>query len=198
MGGGGAGDQSFFQKFGAVEVTPRNFVRLLQRDQCILLFPGGVRESNHSKGENNQLFWPEETDFVRAAAKFNAVIVPFGAVGAADSVTFLRDKVGDGADVPSARRWANRTEDFRFPLVVPTNPRRFYFRFGEPIYTKDVEASDRDACAQVYAEAKNSVESSIAWLVEQRKEDMFDNPQLRLPLEAIRDWREQAPTFQIP
>jgi len=61
----------------------------------VLLFPGGVRESNHGKGENNLLFWPEETDFVRAAAKFDALIVPFGAVGAADSVTFLRDKTGE-------------------------------------------------------------------------------------------------------
>ena len=61
----GNGDESFFQKFGAVEVTPRNFIRLLQRDECVLLFPGGVRESNHGKGENNMLFWPEETDFVQ-------------------------------------------------------------------------------------------------------------------------------------
>ena len=39
-------------------MTPRNFIRLLQRDECVLLFPGGVRESNHGKGENNKLFWP--------------------------------------------------------------------------------------------------------------------------------------------
>ena len=96
----------------------------------MLLFPGGVRESNHGKGEN-KFFWPAETDFVRAAAKYDALIVPFGAVGAADSVTFLRDKTGEQPNIPSARRWANRTEDFRFPLAVPTNPRRFYFRFGE-------------------------------------------------------------------
>ena len=38
-------------------MTPRNFIRLLQRDECVLLFPGGVRESNHGRGENNKLFW---------------------------------------------------------------------------------------------------------------------------------------------
>lgn len=91
-------------------MTPRNFVRLLRDDACVLLFPGGVKESNHDKGENYKLFWPEETDFVRAAAKFNADIVPFGAIGAADSVTFFRDKADQKpADVPSARRWANAT-----------------------------------------------------------------------------------------
>jgi pimeloyl-ACP methyl ester carboxylesterase len=193
----GNGDESFFQKFGAVEVTPRNFIRLLQRDECVLLFPGGVRESNHGKGENNKLFWPEETDFVRAAAKYDALIVPFGAVGAADSVTFLRDKTGEQPNIPSARRWANRTEDFRFPLAVPTNPRRFYFRFGEPIATSDVDASDRDECARVYAQSRSSVESSIAWLLEERKRDAFDSPLVRLPFEAVGGGRAQAPTFSL-
>ena len=162
----------------------------------MLLFPGGVRESNHGKGENNLLFWPEETDFVRAAAKFDALIVPFGAVGAADSVTFIRDKSGEQPNIPSARRWANRTEDFRFPLAVPTNPRRFYFRFGEPIATSDVDASDRDACARVYAQSRSSVESCIAWLVEERKRDAFDSPLARLPFEAVGGGR-QAPTFTL-
>ena len=192
----GNGDESFFQKFGAVEVTPRNFIRLLQKDECVLLFPGGVRESNHGKGENNLLFWPEETDFVRAAAKFDALIVPFGAIGAADSVTFLRDKTGEQPNIPSARRWANRTEDFRFPLAVPTNPRRFYFRFGEPIATSDVDASDRDACSQIYAQSRSSVESCIAWLVEERKRDAFDSPLVRLPFEAV-GRGAQAPTFTL-
>ena len=45
-------------------------------------------------------FWPEEIDFVRAAAKFDALIVPFGAVGAADSVTFFRDKTGEQPQHP--------------------------------------------------------------------------------------------------
>lgn len=194
--GGGQGDQSFFQKFGAVEVTPRNFVRLLQRDECVLLFPGGVRESNHGKGENNKLFWPEETDFVRVAAKFDAFIVPFGAVGAADSVTFFRDQVGEQPNIPSARRWANKEEDFRFPLAVPTNPRRFYFRFGEPISTQDVDAKDKEECARVYAQARSAVESSIEWCVENRERDRFDSPLARLPFEAA-GRGAQAPTFTL-
>ena len=38
------------------------------------------------KGENYQLFWREDrADFVRLAAKFDAVIVPFAAVGGDDA-----------------------------------------------------------------------------------------------------------------
>jgi len=38
------------------------------------------------KGENYQLFWREDrADFVRLAAKFDAIIVPFAAVGGDDA-----------------------------------------------------------------------------------------------------------------
>lgn len=36
------------------------------------------------KGEEYKLFWPEEPEFVRMAARFGATIVPFGAIGEDD------------------------------------------------------------------------------------------------------------------
>ena len=78
-----------FQTFGAVMVTPKNFYRLMATGQTGLLFPGGVREVFHGKGEDYELFWPEKVDFVRIAARFNATIVPISAVGSADSGTIL-------------------------------------------------------------------------------------------------------------
>ncbi|KAH8097904.1 hypothetical protein JL720_823 [Aureococcus anophagefferens] len=182
--GGAADGDTFFQTFGAVEVSPRNFVRLMRDDAA--------------------------TDFVRVAAKYGADIVPFGAVGAADSFTIVRDKDeplpfgggdprGGAGSVPSARRWANRTEDFRFPLAVPTSPRRFYFRstqrFGEVIATADLDANDKDACAAVYAEARDACRGSIDWLLEKREGDAYENPLLRLPYEAASG--AAAPTFEV-
>ena len=78
-----------FQTFGAVMVTPKNFYRLMATGQAGLLFPGGVREVFHGKGEDYELFWPEKADFVRVAARFNATIVPISAIGAADSANIL-------------------------------------------------------------------------------------------------------------
>lgn len=75
---------SLFETFGAVMVTPKNYYRLMESGQAALLFPGGVREVFHGKDEAYKLLWPEKTDFVRTAAKFNATIVPLSAVGAAD------------------------------------------------------------------------------------------------------------------
>jgi len=86
--GGGAAGLSF-ERWGAVPVTPRNFYRLLERHEAILLFPGGAKEALHGTGDKYRLFWPEQTDFVRAAARFGATIVPFGAVGCAENVTVL-------------------------------------------------------------------------------------------------------------
>ena len=84
-------DPDLFPMFGAVTVNPRNFYRLLQTGQAALLFPGGVREALHGKDEDYQVFWPQKTDFVRVAARFNATIVPLAAIGAADSVDILLD-----------------------------------------------------------------------------------------------------------
>lgn len=36
------------------------------------------------QGEEYKLFWPEQPEFVRVAAKFGAKIVPFGVVGEDD------------------------------------------------------------------------------------------------------------------
>ncbi len=80
-----------FQNFGAVMVTPKNFYRLMATGQTGLLFPGGVREVFHGKGEDYELFWPEKVDFVRVASRFNATIVPISAVGSADSANILLD-----------------------------------------------------------------------------------------------------------
>ena len=80
---------SQFQTFGAVPVSPRNIFKLLQQGEMVLLFPGGVREALHGPGEAYKLFWPSKTDFVRVAARFDALVVPFAGVGADDNVQVL-------------------------------------------------------------------------------------------------------------
>ncbi|XP_052189416.1 phytyl ester synthase 2, chloroplastic-like isoform X2 [Diospyros lotus] len=69
---------------GAVPVSATNFYKLLSSKSHVLLYPGGVREALHRKGEEYKLFWPERSEFVRMAARFGATIVPFGVVGEDD------------------------------------------------------------------------------------------------------------------
>ncbi|KAJ8607983.1 hypothetical protein CTAYLR_008250 [Chrysophaeum taylorii] len=179
-------DDAFFTTFGAVEVTPKNFFKLMKANETVLLFPGGVRESNHGKREAHELFWPKTTDFVRVAAAFDADVVPFGAVGVADSFQILRDKdeplfsSSGPLPVPSARRWAGQEEDFRFPLVVPSprGPARVYFYFGKPMSTLGLNPKDRPACAAFYARVKATVQSNIDTLLAARRKDRHHQPRL--------------------
>ncbi len=180
---------ALFSMFGAVKVSPRNFYRLLQTNQTVLLFPGGTKEALHGKDEAYQLFWPEKVDFVRVAARFNATIVPLSAIGAADSVEFFLDApdllklpfgIGDSlanftSSAPSARfDAANEDELFLPPLALPKPfPARHYFLFGKPFDTTLVDAKDKDACLVAYKAIKEEVEQDIQALLEARKHDSY-------------------------
>ncbi len=77
------------------------------------------------QNSNYKLFWPEQSKFVRMAAKFGATIVPFGAIGADEGVTQVLDAkqleslpflknlfLGGGGlpgSIPPARRGVNAT-----------------------------------------------------------------------------------------
>ena len=153
-------------------VTPRNYYRLMQTKQAALLFPGGVREVFHGKDEAYQLFWPNSTDFVRTAARFNATIIPLSALGAADSVNiyvdapdvlklpFIGERVKEQSrNVVSARfNRENEDELFTPPVAIPTIPARNYFVFGKSMSTVGVDHKDLEACATLYREVKVEVE----------------------------------------
>jgi len=165
----------------------------------------------------DKLFWPKKADFVAMATRFDAVIVPFGAIGAADTASIALDSrelekvpvVGDrlvrGAkDTPAARRgmWARgkddfESENFAFPLVVP-NPRgpdRFYFKFGTPLDTRSIDHKDSAAMDAAYAEVKHEVERSIEELLAGREKDPYRPLPPRLLYEKLNS--RQAPTFPL-
>lgn len=51
---------------------------------CDVYFKIVIFLSLSSQGEMYKLFWPDQPEFVRMAAKFGATIVPFGVVGEDD------------------------------------------------------------------------------------------------------------------
>ncbi|KAL3827524.1 hypothetical protein ACHAXA_002021 [Cyclostephanos tholiformis] len=178
-----------FSMFGAVKVSPRNFYHLLQTNQTMLLFPGGVREVFHRKGEAYQIFWPEKTDFVRLAAKFNTIIVPLAAIGAADSAEMVLDApellqlpFGLGASLANfssstvSARFDAQNEDELFipPLTLPKPfPARHYFLFGKPFDTSSLDPKNLDACQDVYKAIESELKYDISALLEARKDDPF-------------------------
>lgn len=202
-------DNALFQQFGAVKVSPRNYYRLLQTGQNVLLFPGGVREVFHGKDEAYQLFWPETADFVRTAARFNATVIPISAVGAADSLNVLVDApelaklpfYGDvvrerSANVTAARFNVNDEDElFAPPLVVPSLPARHYFMFGKPMSTADVHHKDMDECNNFYANVQDELNRGFDDILQARENDPFSGLFRRVAYEQLTGKR--APTFSM-
>jgi len=213
-GAGNSNFGSFMQTFGAVKVGPSSFFRLLRAGEAVLLYPGGAREAYKNKGEEYKLFWTEEPEFVRVAARFGATIVPIAAVGCEDSVEMLLDApelrslpfVGDritqtAMRIPQARRGikANGTEDEMFiaPLSVPKPPERFYFSFGEAIVTSKEDANNPQRVRELYSQTKAALEGDIAWLLRHRQRDPYRHLSRRLLYETF-NRGQQAPTFPLP
>jgi pimeloyl-ACP methyl ester carboxylesterase/1-acyl-sn-glycerol-3-phosphate acyltransferase len=207
--------KDFMQTFGAVRVSGLNMHRLLSNGEAVLLFPGGVREAYRRKGENYKLFWPDQSEFVRMAARFGATIVPFAAIGVDDGLEILLDSdemknspfFGDRlrkqeANMPQARRGLaadkfGEEESFISPFVAPkVPPNRLYFVFQRPITTSPEDANDRKKCDAVYKEVKTSVEDGLAYLLKKREADPFKDFPGRFAYESLFRGR-QAPTFPL-
>jgi len=208
-------------EFGAVRVSGRNLIRLLQNGENVLLFPGGVREAYRRKNEEYQLFWPQRAEFVRMAAKYGATIVPFAAVGVDDSLEIILDAeelkntpiLGQMVSartegLPQARRGVSAAgsgkngeeeqESFISPLAVPKlPPRRLYFLFQKPITTSAEDLKDRVRCEELYNEVKGQVQGGLDYLLSKRKEDAYEDFGKRVVYEATR-MGKQAPTFPLP
>lgn len=209
------GFESFLEEFGAVPVGPTNFVKLLANKEAILLYPGGVKEAYRKKGQEYQLFWPEKSEFVRMAAKYNAIIVPFAGVGVDDSLNILLDSdemknvpimgsfVSQAADsAPQARRGVNATsgdskDAFVSPIAMPKlPPNRLYYVFQQPISLDNDIVDDREACNAIYKDIRASVESGMQYLLDQRENDPYGDFRKRIIYE-FSNRGSQAPSFDI-
>mmetsp|Transcript_5731 Transcript_5731/g.16088 ORF Transcript_5731/g.16088 Transcript_5731/m.16088 type:complete len:154 (+) Transcript_5731:2054-2515(+) len=150
------------------------------------------------------------------AAKFGAVIVPFGAIGSEDSLQYIMDSqevidnpqvlrtlFGSNSDEivkalsqTQARRGvnANAVDDYMVPpIVAPSVPSRFYYYFRKPIVLSLEDANDREKCNEIYRAVKADVQDSIAYLIENRENDPYRDFVKRVVYEGLS--KEQAPTF---
>ncbi|KAL0552612.1 hypothetical protein IC582_011730 [Cucumis melo] len=201
--------------FGAVPVTANNLYKLLSQKAHVLLYPGGAREALHYKGEEYKLFWPNQQEFVRMAARFGATIVPFGAVGEDDIAQmlldyndlikipmvsdYIREANQNSAKVRDADKGEVGSQNLFPPLLFPKIPGRFYYLFGKPIVTKGREEilKDKNNANQLYDQVKSEVEHILAYLIKKRKEDPYRNFIDRTVYKAIYSSQHEVPTFDL-
>ncbi|XP_043726048.1 acyltransferase-like protein At3g26840, chloroplastic isoform X2 [Telopea speciosissima] len=204
-----------YRVMGAVPVSATNLYKLFSTKSHVLLYPGGVREALHRKGEEYKLFWPERSEFVRMAARFGAKIIPFGVVGEDDisevfldyndlmKIPYFRTQIQElnkvGVRLRTDVNGELGNQDLHLPGILPKLPGRFYYLFGKPIETegRKMELRDKEQAHEVYLKVKSEVENSIAYLKEKREKDPFRNILPRLFYQAIHGIDSEVPTFEI-
>ncbi|KAK3183869.1 hypothetical protein Dsin_031155 [Dipteronia sinensis] len=205
-------DASLFDIFrimGAVPASASNLYKLLSAKSHILHYPGGLREALHRKDEKYRLSWPNQSEFVRMAARFGAKIVPFGVVGEDDVVEvlfnckdptenpFMKSVAKDLTRTDANKEMA--TEDISFPVFLPKIPGRFYYYFGKPIETEGrmQELRDKEKAHELYLQVQAEVEKCLAFLKEKRENDPYRNIFPRLVYQATHGFKSEVPTFQL-
>ncbi|KAL0014624.1 hypothetical protein SO802_001693 [Lithocarpus litseifolius] len=134
-----------YRIMGAVTVSASNLFKLLSSKSHVLLYPGGVREASHWKGEEYKLMWPEQSEFVRMATRFGAKIIPFGAVGEEDisEIPYLKDQIekltNAAVNLRTDAIGEVANQDLHFPGILPKFPGRFYYYFGKSIETEGLK-----------------------------------------------------------
>lgn len=181
-----------FERFGAVQVTPMSVFELLSRGENVLLFPGGAKEVLKRDGQQNTVVWKDEVDFVRLAAKTDALIVPFASVGADDAfkwhtdtdellaLPFVGDAIRQSVKIVDS---SLRPEDTVYPvtqlgstglpspLPLPSALERVYFKFEAPIDLRGVDVSKGSSASQdAYDQVRSTVQRALDDLVAYREE----------------------------
>ncbi|KAJ6298845.1 hypothetical protein OIU76_019912 [Salix suchowensis] len=189
-----------YRIMGAAPVSGNNLYRLLSSKAHVLLYPGGLREACHRKGEQYQLIWPEQSEFVRMAARFGAKIVPFGVVGEDDfgevvfdyddqmKIPFLKDFIKElSAEADTVRTGLNSevNQDIHSPVVLPKFPGMM------------CELRDKDNAHELYIQVKSEVEKCLAFLQEKRESDPFRNILARLAYQSTHGFDSEVPTFEL-
>ncbi|KAL4565279.1 hypothetical protein LXL04_029367 [Taraxacum kok-saghyz] len=199
--------------FGAIPVSGKNLFSLLARKSHTLLYPGGLREALHRKGEDSKLFWPEKQEFVRMAVKFGATIVPFGVVGEDDisqiiidynemtRIPFVDQMLSDlnegKTNVREGMGGEIGKQALHLPILVPKLPGRLYYLFGKPIRTKGKEdmLDDKDYIQGLYLQIKCEVEKNVSYLLVKRKEDVYRGLVERVAWLTTNGSLDQIPSF---
>jgi len=142
---------------GAVAGDRENAVELLLKEEMVVVYPGGARDSLKNRNERYRLKWGKRCGFARVAIAAQRPIVPIAGIGPDEVFPILLD---NGLRVP----WLNNE---RLPVFLPLL-RRVPFRFyvGRPLYPPEDQSEES---AEIFAaEVSNALEMLIVNGLERR------------------------------
>jgi 1-acyl-sn-glycerol-3-phosphate acyltransferase len=145
---------------GQMVGTPENCVQLLEAEECVMVFPEGVRGMNKTFSQRYQL-QRFGTGFVRIALQTGTPIVPVGIVGSEEQQPGLAnlERLGRVLGMPAFP--VTPTFPWLGPLGLWPLPVRYRIRFGEPMHLEG-DPGDEDAAIEARVE---EVRAAIARLL---------------------------------
>ncbi|MCG3174175.1 MAG: hypothetical protein GMKNLPBB_02399 [Myxococcota bacterium] len=158
----------FFVRCGQVTGTPENCRRLLEWDECILVFPEGVRGISKLYSQRYQL---QEFGygFMRLALETKAPIIPVGVVGAEEQAPALYNAKGMAKLLGMPALPITPT----FPLVPVLGllpyPTKYHIHFGEPLLFDGDPEDDDDVIGEKVDLVKSAISGLLHKGLKQRK-----------------------------
>jgi 1-acyl-sn-glycerol-3-phosphate acyltransferase len=163
---------TLFVRCGGMVGDHRNCRLLLEREECVLVFPEGVKGSGKSIFERYQL-QNFGTGFVRLALETKAPIVPVAVVGCEETYPGIYNfkKLAKLVGAP----YLPVTPFFPFlgPLGMLPLPTQVTLRYGEPIHLDaDPDASDQEI-ALLVDQVKAALQKEMDIGLQERGEKIF-------------------------
>jgi 1-acyl-sn-glycerol-3-phosphate acyltransferase len=145
--------------------TPENCAQLLESEECVMVFPEGVRGMNKTFDQRYQL-QRFGLGFLRLALETNTPIVPVGIVGSEEQQPGLLNLRGLGRALGMPAFPITPTFPWLGPLGLLPLPVRYRIHFGEPMRFEG-DSSDEDAIVEAKVE---QVRAAISALLERGRE----------------------------
>jgi 1-acyl-sn-glycerol-3-phosphate acyltransferase len=145
---------------GALVGTPENCIRMLEAEECVMVFPEGVRGMNklYSQRYRLQRFG---LGFLRLALQTNTPIVPVALVGSEEQQPGIANLTGVARALGMPALPITPTFPLLGPLGLLPLPVRYHFYFGEPLRFEG-DPSDEDAVIDWHVQrVRRSVEGLL-------------------------------------
>ncbi|MFN8278516.1 MAG: lysophospholipid acyltransferase family protein [Chitinophagales bacterium] len=173
------------KRIGVLEASRANCAAVMERNENLVVYPGGTREVCKKKGEQYELKWSDRSGFTRMAMQYGYDIIPVAAVGAEEAFTIVKDAneilnetvFGKFLKFSGLAHTVFKDGDLLPPLVsgiggtVLPKPVKLSFSFGQRIATGHLQPYYDDADAQelIKSKVQLSLYQQFAQLFEQRK-----------------------------
>jgi len=130
---------NLLNEVGAVLGDPVNCAKMLANDEAVIVFPEGIRGSGKLYKDRYELK-RFGSGFMHLAMKYNAPIVPVGAVGCEETIPAI-------ANInPLAKAFGNPYAPLALPVVLPA---KVHLNFGDPMYFDDLEIPEEQVTERV-------------------------------------------------